>query len=143
MVSWTDQQDARLGVVVAGLEEGVEAANCADAANKRVPAVGLRNDTGRILVENLTNAAVEARMTETAGMHSSDAVTDKSSREFAETSDAAAAPSDAGTRAAFERRIRLQESAVRRHVRQNVALAIIFALAALTRVVIVQVGHSP
>ena len=80
-------------------------------------------------------------MTETAGMRSSDVVTDKSSREFAETSGGAALPSDAGTIAAFERKIRLEESAVRRRFRQNVAMAIIFALAALTLVLIVQVGH--
>ena len=82
-------------------------------------------------------------MMQTAGMRSSDVVTDKSNRESAETPDGAAMPSDAGTLAAFERRIRLKESAVRRRFRQNVALAIIFALAALTLVVIVQVGHSP
>ena len=52
-------------------------------------------------------------------------------------------PSDAGILAAFERRIRLKETTVRQHFSQNVALAIIFALAALTLVVIVQVGHSP
>lgn len=134
------ETDARLGVVVAGLEDGVE--RIADAANQRVPAVGLRNGTGRIAA-NLTNAAGEAQMMQTAGMRSSDVVTDKSNRESMETPDGAAGPSDARTLAAFERRIRLKESAVRQRFRQNVALAIIFALAALTLVVIVQVGHSP
>lgn len=76
-------------------------------------------------------------------MCSSDVVTDKGSRESTETPDCAEMRSDAGPLAAFERRIRLKESAVRRHFRENVALAIIFALAALTLVVIVQVGHSP
>lgn len=82
-------------------------------------------------------------MMQTAGMHSSDVVTEKSNRESAETSDGAAKLSDAGTLAAFERRIRLKESAARQRFRQNVVLAIIIALAALTLVVIVQVGHAP
>ena len=105
-------------------------------SDRRLEIRQISHDRSRFL------ASGGARMTQTAAMRSSDVVTDKSSREVAETSDAAAGPSDAGTLAAFERRIRLEESAVRRRFRQNIVLAIIFALAALTLVVIVQVGHS-
>ena len=75
-------------------------------------------------------------------MRSSDVVSDESGREFTEVSDVGAAESDAGTLAAFERRIRLEESAIRQRFRQHVALAIIFAFAALTLVLIVRVGPS-
>lgn len=82
-------------------------------------------------------------MMQTGGMPSSDVVTDKSNRESAETPAGVAMSSDAGTLAAFERRIRLKGSAGRQRFRQNVVLAIIFALDALTLVVIVQVGPWP
>ena len=56
-------------------------------------------------------------------------------------SDAEAAPSEEETLTAFERRIRLEESAVRRF-RQHAAIAFIFGLAALTLVLIVRVNPS-
>ena len=65
----------------------------------------------------------------------------KSGLDLTEGPDATASPTDARTLAAIERSIELDESAVRRRFRQNVAMAIIFALAALTLVLIVQMDH--
>lgn len=48
--------------------------------------------------------------------------------------------SDASAVAAFERRIRTQESALRRRFRQHAAIAFILGLAALTLVLIVRVN---
>jgi hypothetical protein len=81
-------------------------------------------------------------MMETRGVHSNDAVIDESGREFAETPDVAAVPGDPESLVDFARKIRLEESVARRRFRQNAAVAIIFALAALTLVLIVQVGQS-
>ncbi|WP_157730550.1 hypothetical protein [Variovorax sp. HW608] len=75
-------------------------------------------------------------------MDSSDVVIDESGREFAEASDVAVVPSDPESLADFARKIRLEEIAGRQRFRQHVAVAVIFAMAALTLVLIVQVGSS-
>lgn len=59
-----------------------------------------------------------------------------------ESQDAAVESTEARDLAAIERSIGLDESAAQRRFRQNVAVAIIFALAALTLVVIVRLGHA-
>jgi len=75
-------------------------------------------------------------------MTSHDVVVDERSSEYHRPSDSAAVQSDARTLAAIKHRITLDESAVRRRFRQNVAVAVIFALAALTLLVIVRLGHA-